>query len=64
VILRTVSHTYLKVAKYSFGLEIHVQEINVLLYIGVSDIRMEWIFGVGGIGKTTVAKAIYNSIAY
>jgi predicted ATPase len=59
-----VSHTYLNVAKYPVGIESRVQDINVLLSIGMNDIRMVGIFGVGGIGKTTIAKAIYNLIAY
>jgi hypothetical protein len=59
-----VSHTYLNVAKYPVGLESRVQDINVLLSIGMNDIRMVGIFRGGGIGKTTIAKAIYNSIAY
>ncbi|KAG7945375.1 hypothetical protein I3843_15G148900 [Carya illinoinensis] len=43
-------------------MESHVQDIDLLLSIGMNDIRMVGIFGVGGIGKTTIAKRIYNSI--
>ncbi|XP_059461966.1 disease resistance protein RPV1-like [Corylus avellana] len=64
VVSRMVSHTYLNVAKYPIGIESRVQDINVLLSIGMSDKRMVGIFGVGGIGKTTIVKAIYNLISY
>jgi hypothetical protein len=64
VVSRIVSRTYLNVPKYLVGIESRVQDINGLLHIGMNDIRMVGIFGVGGIGKTTIAKAIYNSIAY
>ncbi|XP_059446469.1 TMV resistance protein N-like [Corylus avellana] len=59
-----VSHTYLNITKYPIGIESRVRDINVLLSIGMNDTRMVGIFGVGGIGKTTIAKAIYNLIAY
>jgi len=64
VVSRIVSRTYLKVPKYLVGIESCVQDINGLLHIGMSDIHMVGIFEVGGIGKTTIAKVIYNSIAY
>ncbi|XP_075673036.1 disease resistance protein RPV1-like [Castanea sativa] len=60
-----VSRTYLNVAKYPVGIEPRVHEVNSLLSIERNDIiRMVGILGINGIGKTTIAKAIYNSIAY
>ncbi|XP_035546685.1 disease resistance protein RPV1-like [Juglans regia] len=61
---RIVNHIYLSVAKYPVGIESHIKDINLLLSIGMNDKRMIGILGVGGIGKTTITKAIYNSIAY
>ncbi|XP_062159715.1 TMV resistance protein N-like [Alnus glutinosa] len=61
---RIVNHTYLHVAKHPVGIESCIQQINSLLSIDeMNDRRMVGIWGAGGIGKTTIAKAIYNSIA-
>ena len=59
-----VNCTYLNVASHPVGIESRVQDINSLLSIGRNDICMVGILGVGGIGKTTIAKAIYNLIAH
>uniref|UniRef100_A0A5B7BGI6 Putative ATP binding protein n=1 Tax=Davidia involucrata TaxID=16924 RepID=A0A5B7BGI6_DAVIN len=44
------------------GIDSRKEDINLLLSSGSDDVRMIGIFGMGGIGKTTVAKAIYNMI--
>ena len=61
---RIVNHTYLHVAKYLVGIEFRVQQINSLLSIEMNDRRIIGILGAGGIGNTTIAKAIYNLIAF
>ena len=50
------------VAKYPVGINSRVEEIKSLLDIESNDVRMVGIYGLGGVGKTTIAKAIYNRI--
>ena len=58
-----VKKTYFQVAQYPVGIESRVQEVKSLLDIEKNDkICKVGIFGTHGIGKTTLSKAIYNSI--
>ncbi|XP_075671027.1 uncharacterized protein LOC142640686 isoform X3 [Castanea sativa] len=52
------------VAKYPIGINSHVKTIKLLLDIESNDVRMMGIYGPGGIGKTTIAKAVYNALFY
>ncbi|VVA15211.1 PREDICTED: TMV resistance [Prunus dulcis] len=53
----------LNVAKYPVGIESRLRDIHKLLGVGASDVRMVGVWGIGGIGKTTIAKAVFNSIS-
>ena len=52
----------LLIAKYPVGINSRVKAIKSLLDIESDDVRMVGIYGLGGIGKTTIAKALYNRI--
>ena len=52
----------LDVAKHPIGMQSRVHHIKDLLNLGASDVRSVGIYGMGGMGKTTLAKAVYNEI--
>ncbi|XP_060673972.1 protein VARIATION IN COMPOUND TRIGGERED ROOT growth response-like [Ziziphus jujuba] len=46
------------------GIEKHIKEIKSLLCIGSIDVRIIGIWGMGGIGKTTLASVVYQELSY
>nr|XP_048320292.1 putative disease resistance protein At4g11170 [Ziziphus jujuba var. spinosa] len=46
------------------GIEKHIKEIESLLSIGTKDVRIIGIWGMAGIGKTTLASAIFQRLSY
>ena len=59
-----LNYTKISDVKYPIGIDSRVEDINCLLDIDSNDVRMVVIHGLPGIGKTTIAKAIYDLIAY
>ena len=58
-----LNRTPLFVAKYPTGVDSRVEAIESLLDTKSDGVRMVGIYGLGGIGKTTIAKAVHNKIA-
>ena len=54
------NRTKLFVAKYPIGVDSRAEVVENLLDINSNDVHVVGIHGLGGIGKTTIAKAVYN----
>lgn len=61
---KLIDRTHLKVAENPVGIKSSVEDMLNLLCVGKSDVHMVGIWGIGGIGKTIIAKAVYNEIAH
>ncbi|XP_050917696.1 disease resistance protein Roq1 [Lathyrus oleraceus] len=59
-----ISRVPLHVANYPVGLQFRLQKVNSLFDVRFDDkVQMLGLYGIGGLGKTTLARAIYNSMA-
>ncbi|CAA7042918.1 unnamed protein product [Microthlaspi erraticum] len=44
------------------GLQVHLRKVNSLLCLDCDDVKMIGIWGPAGIGKTTIARALFNQL--
>ncbi|XP_059644291.1 disease resistance protein L6-like [Cornus florida] len=61
-VLLELKKNYMFLTDKLIGIDHHENEMMKLLNVGSNDVRIVGICGLGGIGKTTIAKFIYNKL--
>ena len=55
---------HLFVPRYQVGIDSRAKNVELLLDLRQNNVQMVGIYGVGAVGKTTIAKALYNNIVH
>ncbi|KAG5001858.1 hypothetical protein AAZX31_08G293300 [Glycine max] len=63
-VLRKLPPRYQNQRKGLIGIEDHCKQIESLLKIGSSEVKTLGIWGMGGIGKTTLATTLYDKLSH
>ncbi|XP_028076644.1 TMV resistance protein N-like isoform X2 [Camellia sinensis] len=64
ILFTKLNCTYSSVVKDLVGMDSHMQKVIELLGLGMGDARVVGIWGMGGIGKTTISRVVYDCISY
>ena len=62
VISRKLSYAFARDTKGLVGMDSRVEELKSLLAIGLNDVRIIGVWGMGGIGKTTLVRVVYSML--
>ena len=57
-----LSYEFLEDIEDLIGIESRVKELESCLTIGSNDVRIIWVWGMGGIGKTTLSRVVFHMV--